>query len=37
LFPRARRCRVDFGGRVRRIIDTHLVRVDKSKSAQPAA
>jgi hypothetical protein len=39
LFPRARRCRVDFGGRVRRIIDTHLVRVEKSSAAftRPAA
>jgi hypothetical protein len=33
LFPRARRCRVDFDGRVRRIIDAHLVRVEKSNSA----
>jgi len=34
---RARRCRVDFGGRVRRIIDTHLVRVEKTPTGRPAA
>ena len=35
--PRARRCRVDFGGRIRRIIDTHLVRVENTDPARPAA
>ena len=34
--PRARRCRVDFGGRIRRIMDNHLVRV-RSSAARSAA
>ena len=35
--PRARRCRVDFGGRIRRIMDNHLVRVKAASAARSAA
>ena len=27
--PRIQRCRIDFGGKVRRILDIHLIRIDE--------
>jgi hypothetical protein len=37
LYPNASRCRVDFRGRIRRIMNTHLVRVEDSHPSRPAA
>ena len=35
--PRIQRCRVDFGGRVRRILDIHLIRVDEQARSRSVA
>ena len=38
LFPhRIHRCKVDFNGKIRRLLDVHLVPVVKQDHSQPAA